>query len=156
MALIPLVLPPESVYVNSEGYVQQTRYSLHPTPSRLPQPPETSRLPQEALVTCTEVDLPMARMFVSNACGNTQRTVQIRAQKSVFNAIIPVMHADERILQFFKEAVMWKRLRHKNVVPLLGITLFPHQLISEWIPGGDLLENVNKPNADQLKLVGAS
>lgn len=51
---------------------------------------------------------------------------------------------------------MWKRLRHKNVVPLLGITLLPHQLISEWIPGGDLLENVKKPNVDQLKLVGVT
>ena len=49
---------------------------------------------------------------------------------------------------------MWKHLRHPNVVPLLGVTLSPYQLISNWMPGGDLLENVKKPNVDLLGLVG--
>ena len=51
---------------------------------------------------------------------------------------------------------MWKHLRHPNVVPLLGVTLSPYQLISNWMPGGDLLENVKKQksNVDRLGLVG--
>jgi hypothetical protein len=49
---------------------------------------------------------------------------------------------------------MWKHLRHPNVVPLLGVTLSPYQLISNWMPSGDLLENVKKPNVDRLGLVG--
>ena len=50
---------------------------------------------------------------------------------------------------------MWKRLKHKNIVPLLGITPSPLQLISEWIPSGDLTEYLKKnPDADRLGLVG--
>jgi serine/threonine protein kinase len=50
---------------------------------------------------------------------------------------------------------VWKRLKHKNIVPLLGITPTPLQLISDWMPGGDLTEHIrNYPNADRLDLVG--
>ena len=49
---------------------------------------------------------------------------------------------------------MWKRLKHQNIVPLLGITQTPLQLISEWIPGGDLTEYIKKhPDAGRLDLV---
>ena len=52
---------------------------------------------------------------------------------------------------------MWNRLDHKNIVPLLGITSEPLQLISEWMPGGDLTDYVKKhPDADRLDLVGPS
>ena len=48
---------------------------------------------------------------------------------------------------------MWKRLEHRNIVPLLGITPNPPQLISEWMPGGDLTEYIRKdPCADRLGL----
>ena len=50
---------------------------------------------------------------------------------------------------------MWKRLRHPNIVPLLGITLEPLQLISAWMPGGELKDYITKnPDVDQLGLVG--
>ena len=49
---------------------------------------------------------------------------------------------------------MWKRLEHQNIVPLLGITSYPLQLISEWMSGGDLTEYIRKhPEADRLGLV---
>ncbi|KAF9789483.1 kinase-like domain-containing protein [Thelephora terrestris] len=61
---------------------------------------------------------------------------------------------DKATKTLYKEAVMWKRLEHKNIVPLLGITTSPLQLISEWIPGGTLTEYIgNNPNADLLGLV---
>ena len=48
---------------------------------------------------------------------------------------------------------MWKRLEHRNIVPFLGITPDPLQLISEWMPGGDLTEYIKKyPGADRLDL----
>jgi serine/threonine protein kinase len=51
---------------------------------------------------------------------------------------------------------VWKRLTHKNIVPLLGITPTPLQLISDWMPGGDLTEYIKKdPNVGRLDLVGA-
>ena len=49
---------------------------------------------------------------------------------------------------------MWKRLTHPNIVPLLGITLNPLQLISAWMPGGELREYVtHHPSTDRLRLV---
>ena len=50
---------------------------------------------------------------------------------------------------------MWKHLTHPNIVPLLGVTITPYQLISTWMSGGDLPGYIEKnPNADRLKLVG--
>ena len=55
----------------------------------------------------------------------------------------------------YREAVVWKRLEHQNIVPFLGITSSPLQLISEWMPGGDLMEYIKRhPDADSLGLVG--
>jgi hypothetical protein len=51
---------------------------------------------------------------------------------------------------------MWKQLTHSNIVPLLGITIAPFQLISHWMSGGDLPDYIKKnPDADRLKLVRA-
>ena len=50
---------------------------------------------------------------------------------------------------------MWRHLKHPNILPLLGVTITPFQLISDWMSGGDLLRYVEKnPNVDRLKLVG--
>jgi len=54
----------------------------------------------------------------------------------------------------YQEAVVWKRLHHQHIVPLLGVTSPPLQLISEWMPGGDLTEYIKKhPDTDGLNLV---
>ena len=53
--------------------------------------------------------------------------------------------------------MVWKRLKHLNIVPLLGITPVPLQLISEWMPGGDLAGYIKKHSSvDRLGLVGVS
>ncbi|KAF9642913.1 kinase-like protein [Thelephora ganbajun] len=55
---------------------------------------------------------------------------------------------------FCQEAVMWKRLTHPNIVPLLGITITPFQLISDWMSGGDLSEYIkNNSDADRIGLL---
>ena len=49
----------------------------------------------------------------------------------------------------------WKYLKHPNIVPFLGITSTPLQLISEWMPGGVLTEYIKgHPDTDRLSLVG--
>ena len=54
-----------------------------------------------------------------------------------------------------QEAIIWKRLEHKNIVPLLSITTAPLQLVSEWMPGGELTDYIkNHPNPNRLGLVG--
>ena len=56
----------------------------------------------------------------------------------------------------YQEAIVWKRLEHQNIVPFLGITPSPLQLISEWMPGGDLTEYIKKhPDANRIDLVSA-
>jgi len=55
----------------------------------------------------------------------------------------------------YQGAVVWKHLKHQNIVPLLGITPIPLQIISEWVPSGDLTEYIGKhPETDRLRLVG--
>ena len=51
--------------------------------------------------------------------------------------------------------VVWKNLSHPNVVPLLGVTTDPVQLISGWMPDIHLPGYItNHPDADRLSLVG--
>jgi serine/threonine protein kinase len=63
---------------------------------------------------------------------------------------------DLRTLQTFHLVViMSKYLEHQNIVPLLGVTTDPLELISDWMPGGDLPGYiVNHSNVDRLSLVG--
>jgi len=56
---------------------------------------------------------------------------------------------------FFKEAVVWKHLSHPHIVPFIGVTLEPLQLVSEWMPGGELRSHINEnPDANLTNLVG--
>jgi hypothetical protein len=56
---------------------------------------------------------------------------------------------------FYQIAVLSKNLAHPNIVPLLGVTTEPLELISDWMPGGDLPEYVARhPKANRLSLVG--
>ena len=46
-------------------------------------------------------------------------------------------------------------LAHPNIVPILGVTTEPLELISDWMPGGELPEYVaTYPDADKHSLVG--
>jgi len=52
---------------------------------------------------------------------------------------------------------MWKHMEHPNIVPLLGVTTSPFQLVSKWMPSGDLPDYIGRnPGADLLGLVGVS
>ena len=52
---------------------------------------------------------------------------------------------------------MWKHLTHPNILPLLGVTVTPFQLISKWMSGGDLPDYLKKnSDADRLGLVGVT
>ena len=49
---------------------------------------------------------------------------------------------------------MWKHLNHPNIVPFKGITFDPLQLVSEWVPGGELREYVtNNSQTNPIDLV---
>ena len=49
---------------------------------------------------------------------------------------------------------MWKHSVHPNIVPLLGVTLAPLQLISTWMAGGELSTYIGAhPCANRVGLV---
>ena len=51
-------------------------------------------------------------------------------------------------------AITWKRLKHPNILPLLGVTIFPPRLVSDWMAGEDLPTYVKKrADMDVLGLV---
>ncbi|KAF9643686.1 kinase-like protein [Thelephora ganbajun] len=55
---------------------------------------------------------------------------------------------------FCREAVIWKRLKHPNILPFLGVTTSPLQLVSDWMSGGNLPEYIkNNSSADRLGLL---
>lgn len=61
--------------------------------------------------------------------------------------------------KFCEEAILWLRLRHKNIVPLLGadMTLFPVCLVSVWMKYGNISGYLRRfPQEDRLRLVRPS
>ncbi|OCH92031.1 kinase-like protein [Obba rivulosa] len=64
----------------------------------------------------------------------------------------------EELRQFYREAIVWRYLRHPNIVPFHGIdraTCLPHSaaLVSDWMHHGTLLDYLAIHTvADRLKL----
>ena len=76
---------------------------------------------------------------------------KVRSQH--FNSPYAYSHTNQKM--FCKEAVMWKALSHPNILPLLGATISPPQLVSVFMPAGDLSKYLPKnPDANKLGLVG--
>ena len=63
-----------------------------------------------------------------------------------------------RIFQIFHQvALTSKHLEHPNIVPLLGVTMEPLALVSDWMPGGDLPGYIaERPDAYKPVLVRTS
>ena len=96
------------------------------------------------------------RAFASSACGFTLR-IHKRLPRCVVDVVASSPPINEVSQIFCQEAVMWNRLTHPNIVPLLGVTIEHFQLISNWMSGGDLLSYIKKnSDADRLGLVGIS
>jgi len=52
---------------------------------------------------------------------------------------------------------MWNRLRHPNIVPIIGVTTKPLQIVLEWMPNGTLTKFIEKnPSASRIGLVSPS
>jgi serine/threonine protein kinase len=54
----------------------------------------------------------------------------------------------DALQSFCREGVVWKHLRHPNVLPLLGVTVSERRfaMVSEWMENGDINEFVGKAN----------
>ena len=63
---------------------------------------------------------------------------------------------DGSLKRLFHEIVIWRRLSHPNVLPVLGVSLklFPLCIVSEWMIGGNIMDfTSNHPEANRLRLV---
>ena len=68
--------------------------------------------------------------------------------------LIPIVNYRHQLL--FKEAVIWRRISHPNVVQFIGVWEEPTFLctISEWMPNGNVRDYVREdPEASRLQLV---
>ncbi|KAH9838754.1 kinase-like domain-containing protein [Rhodofomes roseus] len=66
------------------------------------------------------------------------------------------VYAKDKLQRFCQEAILWLRLRHKNIVPLLGadMTLFPVCLVSVWMEYGNISGYLKQyPDEDRLRLL---
>ena len=55
---------------------------------------------------------------------------------------------------FYKEATVWKHLRHQNIVSFIGVTQDPLQFVSEWMPNGTLTQYLSEnPGVNRVDLV---
>ena len=81
--------------------------------------------------------------------GDPQKVKEVRSRREV-----SLYWALTNTQTFYRMVVVWKHLAHSNIVPLLGATTDPLQLISDWICGGDLTQYItNHSDADRLSLV---
>ena len=63
---------------------------------------------------------------------------------------------DGPLQRLFREIVIWRRISHPNVLPVLGVSpkLFPLCIITNWMVGGDIMDFTSKhPRVNHLRLV---
>src|ERR1700753_993441 len=94
----------------------------------------------------------VAQRSASNACRCPFGVFPRMPRRYVTDPVSSRTRRHVRIPQMFcQEAVMWKYLFHPNILPLLGATISPPQLVSVFIPAGDLSKYIVKnPDADRI------
>ena len=57
--------------------------------------------------------------------------------------------------RFCKKVMTWKALRHQNVLPLLGVIMSEHAMVSEWMVNENITRFIKTDrDANRFKLVG--
>ena len=101
----------------------------------------------------------MVREFALNVYECILSTAHKRQPRCVVDAFAFLVRYHQRNRQIFcQEAIMWKYLRHPNILSLRGVTMTPKfQLVSDWMSGGHLPGYIRmNPDADRLGLVGVT
>jgi serine/threonine protein kinase len=59
--------------------------------------------------------------------------------------------------KFCREVVVWRALRHPNILPLIGVVMFEghFEMLSDWMANGNLVDFINaRPDVNRIGLVG--
>ena len=92
--------------------------------------------------------------FAPKGCGCIPQKSRIKLRYCVFAIFSRVTDLQRTLQLFYQEAIVWKRMNHPNIVPFRGVTLEPHQLVSDRMEGGNLIEYINgRPGVNRLGLV---
>ena len=68
-----------------------------------------------------------------------------------------VVLSDVLAQTFCKEAVIWRHLRHPNILPLVGVTLGQGRcsMVSDWMENGTINQFIESDrDANRINLVG--
>ncbi|KAG8924861.1 hypothetical protein FRC02_010143 [Tulasnella sp. 418] len=89
--------------------------------------------------------------------GKAEVAIKALRVRHSTNRISKTPNEERLYKRFYREALLWAKLRHPNVTPLLGYTLDPDgvpSLVSPWYPNGNLIEYLTShPNANRPSLV---
>ena len=84
--------------------------------------------------------------------GDGSQKFEVRPQRHVF---FFVLRHGRNPQTSYQGVAVWKRLTHRNITPILGVTTDFLQLISVWVSDEDLTSYIkNRPEADKQSLVG--
>jgi serine/threonine protein kinase len=87
----------------------------------------------------------------------TYTTGDLAKVKKVSPDLLNFVHYGlNRHQRFYKEVLVWKQLRHPNVLPFQGVatSLFPFCMVSHWMANGNIVEYIEMyDGADRLLLV---
>ena len=92
-------------------------------------------------------------MFALKRSGLTPKITQRKPRWGVYVTVsgFPLLNGPQIL---YHEAVVWKHMRHPNIVPFHGTTLNPPQLVSDWMEYGNLTEFLReRTSANRLGLV---
>jgi hypothetical protein len=104
---------------------------------------------------CGKGNIVMSRSQ-SRSYEYTQRMISSGLEEWVGGDASTSLPTDCFLKGFCRDVVVWKALRHPNVLPLLGVTMTENRFVmaSEWMVKGDINEFVKaNVNADRLELV---
>ena len=103
----------------------------------------------------TYLGRPVAVKILQSYVSDRQVTLMVRSIVVLDYTGDSSLHA---IQKFCKEAVIWRHLRHPNILPLVGVTINPElcSLVSDWMDNGTINSFTKmNPDANRIDLVGS-
>ena len=79
-----------------------------------------------------------------------------RSSRYIPHVLTRLYASDNSCQHLFQEILIWRRLTHPNILPVLGVSpkLFPLCIISGWMIDGNIMSFILKhPRVNRLRLV---